>query len=258
MADPRFRLWNTRRRGAVGDGLLRTASMLLCLLAILLAGCVYFSRRTLPGACPDDLGSSMRNFCVVTPGVLWRGAAPSQSDARWLVEHRIRTVVSLQLDVRRTFESVHTDPQLVHSIAYFRIRDFSAMQVLTHYHLDAHLALVLAIIMKAPKPVLVSCRAGVDRTGIIAAAYRVLVEGRSEKQAIAEMTGFHTPWDPLNARYIRSLKGARKMTILRHMRLWEPWVRPSGQFDCAGGRCRFRRLGGDLSVAIVEAVKGPG
>ena len=34
------------------------------------------------------------------------------------------------------------------------------------------------------------CRAGVDRTGVLAAAYRVLIEGASREQAIARWPAF--------------------------------------------------------------------
>ncbi|MGB6489099.1 MAG: hypothetical protein WBE91_19655 [Steroidobacteraceae bacterium] len=82
----------------------------------------------------------MRNFCVVTPGALWRGETPTRPDAQWLVDHGLRTVVSLQLDVRPSFESVHTAPGVVRPVTYFRVRDFAATQVLTHRHLDDHVA----------------------------------------------------------------------------------------------------------------------
>lgn len=212
---------------------------LLCAPALLLCGCVYFSRHTPPGACRDDLDSPVRNFCVVTPGVLWRGEAPTRSDAQWLVDHGVRTVVSLQLDVRPSFESVHPGPGVVRSVTYFRVRDFAATQVLTHRHLDDHVAEALAIIQQAPKPVLISCRAGVDRTGIIAAAYRVLVEGMSREEAIREMDGFHSPWDALNARYVRSLTGARKARILRNVTRWRSRLQPTGRFECRAGGCRL-------------------
>ena len=215
---------------------------LLGALALPLSGCVYFSRHTLPGACADDLGSPIRNFCVVTPGVLWRAEAPTRADARWLVEHGVGSVVSLQLDVRRSFESVRLPAGVARSVTYYQVRDFSALKVVTHRHLDADVARVLAIIQEAPKPVLVNCRAGVDRTGIVVAAYRVLVEGVGEKQAIAEMNGFHSPWDPLNDRYLRSLSGARGARILRRARKWKSsGLTPSGRFDCRRGRCRFVR-----------------
>src|SRR5487761_149944 len=117
--------------------------VLVCALAFLLSGCVYISRRTLAGACSDDLGSPIRNFCVITPGMLWRGETPTRSDAQWLVEHGVRSVISLQLNVRHSFESAHLDPRVVDSVTYFRVVDFSAIQVLTHRHLDDHVAEVL-------------------------------------------------------------------------------------------------------------------
>ncbi len=225
---------------AVGKGCAPAVGrLLLCAVMLLFSGCVYFSRRTLPGACAQDLGSPIRNFCVVTPGVLWRAEAPTRSDAQWLVERGVGTVVSLQLNVRRSFESVHLDPAQARSVVYYRVQDFSAIQVLTHQHLDEHVAEVLAIIQKAPKPVFISCRAGVDRTGVIAAAYRMLVQGWSAQRAIADMDGFHSPWDPLNNRYVRSIAGTRKERILRSVDEWRARLQPTGRFDCRNGACRF-------------------
>ncbi len=235
----------------------KAGAALVCALALLLSGCVYFSRRTLPGACTHDLGSPMRNFCVVTPDVLWRGEGPGRADARWLIEEGVGTVISLELDVRHAFESAKIDPHLVRRVSYFRVRDFRAVQVLTHHHLDEHVALVLAIILEAPKPVLVSCRAGVDRTGVIAAAYRMLIEGASAESAIKEMEGFHSPWDPLNARYVRSLKGARAQAIMRNVRSWEHRVDPSGVLECRHGDCVFHRLGPDVTVASAPRATAP-
>jgi protein tyrosine/serine phosphatase len=220
----------------------RLCSACLCALTLLLSGCVYFSRHTLPGACAHDLGSPLHNFCVVTPGVLWRGAAPGRADAAWLVQHGVKTVVSLQLNVRPAFERARVDPRITRSVTYFRVRDFIAVDVLTHYHLDQHVSYILAIIKEAPKPVFVSCRAGVDRTGIIAAAYRVLIQGKSTRQAIAEMDGFHSPWDPMNAHYVRSLSGAHAAKILRDMKGWQGRIKPTGEFECHEGGCRLQPL----------------
>jgi len=128
---------------------------------------------------------------------------------------------------------------IVRSVTYFRVRDFAATQVLTHRHIDDHVAEVLAIIEEAPKPVLISCRAGVDRTGIVAAAYRVLVDGMSRQEAIKEMAAFHSPWNALNARYVRGLTGARKARILANVTRWRSRLQPVGRFDCRAGRCRL-------------------
>jgi len=222
--------------------------MLLCACALPLSGCIYFMKHTPPGACSSDLGSPVRNFCVVAPGIFWRGARPGPADAQWLIDHRVGTIVSLELDVRQAFESARPDPRLTRSVTYFQVHAFSAVQVVTHAHLDDHVALVLAIIKEAPKPVFVNCRAGVDRTAMMAAAYRVLIEGISPERAIVEMERFHTPWDPLNAHYIRSLTGARAIKIRRDMEEWESRLRPSGRFDCKDGQCQFARLRGELNL----------
>lgn len=223
-------------------------SALLCACALLLSGCIYFMKHTPHGACSNDLGSPVRNFCVVAPGTLWRGARPGRADAQWLIDHHVGTVISLELDVRRAFESARPDPHLKQSVTYFQVRGFNAVQVVTHAHLDDHVALVLAIIKEAPKPIFINCRAGVDRTAMMAAAYRVLVEGVSPARAVKEMERFRTPWDLLNARYIRALTGERAAKIRRDTEEWESRLRPSGRFECRSGHCEFVRLRADLNL----------
>ena len=95
-----------RRRGAT-HALVRWAIGAIAAAVLLVtSGCVYFAKRTPPGFCTQDLGAPIRNFCVVEPLVLWEGERPTPADARWLLEHGVASVVSLQLDDRRAFESI--------------------------------------------------------------------------------------------------------------------------------------------------------
>src|SRR3977135_2146569 len=89
---------------AIAAGAIR--SSLLVGMCLLTSDCVYISSHTLRGACLTDMGSPIRNFCVVAPEILWRGERPTKNDAKWLLEQRVGTVVSLQLDDRRAFEAV--------------------------------------------------------------------------------------------------------------------------------------------------------
>jgi len=210
----------------------------LCLLS---SGCVYISRHTLRGACLTDMGSPVRNFCVVAPQVLWRGERPTRKDAEWLLEERVGTVVSLQLDDQAAFKAVHLGPDYSHSVTYYKVSGFSPLQLLSPSHLDEHLALFIAIVKASPKPVYVHCRAGVDRTGILAAAYRVLIDGAPRGEAVAEMGRFHSPWQPLDAHYIYGLSEARREKILRQAADWESRIRPTASIECAHGRCTYVR-----------------
>jgi protein tyrosine/serine phosphatase len=58
------------------------------------------------------------------------------------------------------------------------------------------------------QPVFVHCEHGADRTGVMCAAYRVVVQGWDKGEAVREMTsnlyGFHEVWDNL-VRYIHEL-----------------------------------------------------
>jgi hypothetical protein len=237
-----------RRGDRASGGSVGAGGALVCVLAVLVCGCVYLSRHTPRGACAHDLGSPLRNFCVVSPGTFWRGAAPGRADAAWLVQQGVGTVASLSPDLRHAFDSARLHPGVERSVLYFQVR-FPVIELLTHHRLDDRVAHVLAIIRKEPQPVFVNCRAGVDRTGIVAAAYRVLIQHESRTQAIAEMDAFHSPWDPLNARYIRSLSGARKAKILRAVRRWEHRIRPTGEFACREGGCRYHALQGSAARA---------
>ena len=214
---------------------------LLIGVCLLTTGCVYISRHTLSGACLSDMGSPIRNFCVVAPQILWRGERPTKQDAKWLLEQRVGTVISLQLEDQRAFEQVALSPAYSHSVAFYKVSGFSPLQLLSPTRLDEHLAVFIAIVKASPKPVYVHCRAGVDRTGILSAAYRVLIDGATSSEAVAEMGRYHSPWQFLDARYIRGLSETRRETILREAAAWQSRIEPTARIDCANGRCIYVR-----------------
>jgi len=68
----------------------------------------------------------------------------------------------------------------------------------------------------ANQPVFVHCQAGVDRTGMMTAAYRIVVEGWTKEDAVREMraTGFH-PWHLDIPRYLENLNVPAMKRALR-------------------------------------------
>ena len=67
------------------------------LLLFFMCSCASVEKQPAAGACRDNPGSGIRNFCVVTPHVLWRGARPDKDGTAGLIQHGVRTVVNLEL-----------------------------------------------------------------------------------------------------------------------------------------------------------------
>ncbi|RPH33162.1 MAG: protein tyrosine phosphatase [Bacteroidales bacterium] len=61
---------------------------------------------------------------------------------------------------------------------------------------DKEMIAALKVIKNAPKPILVHCRHGSDRTGVVVAMYRIIFQGWTREDALNELLnggyGFHT------------------------------------------------------------------
>jgi hypothetical protein len=72
-----------------------------------------------------------------------------------------------------------------------------------------------------------------------------------EETAIAEMARYGTPWVKVDARYIRSLQGARRAAILSKVAALEAQLKPSARIGCDGRMCRYSHgWPGDTSQSI--------
>ncbi len=221
---------------------LLTGRALACICLLLLAACVYFSKHTPDGACADSLNSPIRNFCVVTPQVLWRGERPNKADATWLVDHHVGTIVNLEVmrDDHSAFNEVTVAPSSTQTVDYFHLADFEPLHAVNWSLLDSHVAEFLAIVSDARKPVYVHCIDGIDRTGAMIAAYRVLMEGTSREDAIEDMARFRSPYLPFDRKYVNSLGGEHRAEIMRKTMEWKSRLKPSAQIVCVAGKCTYR------------------
>jgi protein-tyrosine phosphatase len=215
-----------------------------------LGGCVYFAKHTSEGACTDNLGSPIRNFCVEAPSV-WRGERPSRDDASWLLDHGVRTVVNLEVFVsdRVAFDHARAPPS-ARQVQYYHVPDFEPVHLVNWSLLDTHVAHFVAIVKRAPKPVYVHCMDGLDRTGVLIAAYRVLVENVDAETAIAEVRRYGTPWIRVDASYIRSLSGERRDSILHLAAEREARLKPTALINCNEGTCRYSRADSRSRLAV--------
>ena len=221
---------------------MRSARAIAAGVLLLLGGCAYFSKHAAQGACRNDLGSPIRDFCAESPAI-WRGGRLNRTDVSWLLAHGVGTVINLELVLgdQSVFEGAQAPPG-THEVQYFRVADYEPVHVADWSLLDNHVAHFIAIIAEAPKPVYVHCRYGLDRTGVFIAAYRVLVEDANPETEISELARYRTPWLPIDAPYIRSLRDERRADILRTVAAWRARLKPTARIECDRGACRYLRL----------------
>jgi protein tyrosine/serine phosphatase len=125
------------------------------------------------------------NFHTVEEGAFYRSAQLSKDELQTVIrEHEIRSVLNLrgahpgqpwyeeELAASRALGVAHYDYAL------------SAHRFVTTQQISE----VLGIVRDAPKPLLVHCKSGADRTGLVSALYRFTGEGVSADQADRELS----------------------------------------------------------------------
>ncbi len=119
---------------------------------------------------------------------LYRSEQPNKRGFRELEKAGVKTVINFRRDV--------DDARKVKKTGLLTERIPLKASEMT----ESHIIEVLQLIHKSPKPVLIHCWHGSDRTGIMTAAYRVVFEGWPKEKAVKEFRypdfGYHEKWYP--------------------------------------------------------------
>jgi len=125
------------------------------------------------------------NLHTVSAGVLYRSAQLSKSETLWAVrEYQIKSVLNLR--------GAHAgqpwyDDEIIAAgelgLAHFDY-PLSSKRLVTSHEIEE----ILDTVRKAPKPLLVHCKSGADRSGLVAALYRFSETGASAADADRELS----------------------------------------------------------------------
>lgn len=127
------------------------------------------------------------NLHVVAPGQVYRsGRMNPKAMAQVVKSLGIRSVLSLVgiNDIEK--ETVHRA-----GAEYF------AFSLSDHHEVsDSQVENIVVVLYHAPKPLLIHCKAGADRAGLVSALYRYAVEAQPASEADGELTFFygHMPY----------------------------------------------------------------
>ena len=144
----------------------------------------------------EVVGASLGNLYQVSPE-LYRGEQPAPADIADLQALGVKTFMNLR--------EYHNDSQDFARAGFTLLRHPMAAGSVK----QADLVTVLRQIHQAPKPVLVHCWHGSDRTGFVVAGYRLVFQGWSKAEAIDELRrggfGYHERTYPNVKRAIEAL-----------------------------------------------------
>ena len=224
-----------------GTGLLRSRRILRGIFATLLAFCVSPAVFADAPARPANWATAVAgveglgNLFQVSPE-LYRSRQPSADALKnILAQHPfaqgaqpIRTVIALRVSdggdgaVFGKSDAVHYEWL---KFSPFRPTDEDVLKFLR------------IVTDKASQPVLVHCAQGSDRTGMMVAIYRIVVQGWSKDDALKEMIdggyGFHSFWQDL-VRYVRNLDVDALKTRLAQAGPWQNATNSIAQGASAG------------------------
>ena len=161
--------------------------------------------------CQNNLASPIKNFCEVKPGVLWRGSRPDKAAAGWLIEHGVKTVINLELlhDDMDEFVAANVTTDASYAVDYLRVKTWEPLYAVATAAADKDVIQFIAVAQQAELPLYVHCRAGENRTGVMIAAYKILIEGQTSEAEVdailTEMQSYKGFWSDSTTRYIRNL-----------------------------------------------------
>lgn len=125
------------------------------------------------------------NHHTVAEGQLYRSAQLNGSEFGEEIDaHYIRTVLNLRgPNPTDSWYQEEVAATRAHGAVHYEV-GISAREPVAPEKVEQ----ILAVLRDAPKPILVHCKSGADRTGFVAALYRYAIEGQSAKIAAHELS----------------------------------------------------------------------
>jgi protein tyrosine/serine phosphatase len=125
------------------------------------------------------------NFHTVAPGALYRSGQLNKSQLYTLIgSNHIKSILNLR--GAHPGDAWYDDELSMSTALGIKHYDYaiSSGRMLT----AKQIAELLSLVETAPKPLLVHCRAGADRSGLISALYRFVEEGASARDADRQLS----------------------------------------------------------------------
>lgn len=125
------------------------------------------------------------NFHPITEGEAYRSAQMDGDELRYCIEkYHIKSILNLRgkyLEEKWYIEEMKASSE--HDVRHYDI-DLSAYREPT----PEEIQILIGLFKSAPRPILIHCRAGADRSGLVAAMWKVIVDKKSKTEAEKQLS----------------------------------------------------------------------
>lgn len=147
---------------------------ILFVVVCLVAGLTYFS-----------LFRITQNLHEIDPGKFYRSAQMTRSELEEVVKkYGIKTVISL----RGYPQPIHGDEPEEETLTRLGVGLQKYDLKTDYYPINRDIISIVDALKNAPKPILVHCRTGADRTGMISAIYKIEQMNSSKDEALKQLS----------------------------------------------------------------------
>jgi protein tyrosine/serine phosphatase len=139
------------------------------------------------------------NFHAITPGEAYRSARLDRDELEYYIgKYHIKSILNLQ-GARGPDDRYYSDEVTVYrelGLAHYDL-ELCAKEKPSKEETDQ----LIHIFKVAPRPILIHCKAGADRTGLAAAMWKVIVDGEPKSLAARQLSirYFHLPFGAATA-----------------------------------------------------------
>ncbi len=125
------------------------------------------------------------NFHPITPGEAYRSGQPDDRQlAQYADQYKIKSVLNLRGS--HPGEKWYEDELVASSRLSLVHYDVSLSA--THELTADEVRQIIEIFKAAPRPILIHCQAGADRSGLVAAMWKVVVDGKPKAEAKKQLS----------------------------------------------------------------------
>jgi protein tyrosine/serine phosphatase len=125
------------------------------------------------------------NFHAITPNEAYRsGQLDTDELEHYIKKYNIKSILNLRGPHPKTIWYA----QDIQASEKFHINHYDVSLSASHAPTEQDIEKIIKIFREAPRPIMIHCQAGADRSGLVSAMWKIVVDGTSQSEAKKQLS----------------------------------------------------------------------